>query len=104
MTLRLKATRVIEKAFMPSGVELGGIRSSKPPAAKPSSAALAGVRRIAKLMTKTNVSGGTKPGSEIIESQVDSTIPLRYKIIAITAILTALTMHLPMELELEHLP
>jgi hypothetical protein len=93
MALTEKATNAIENALMPSGVDDGGIRSNNPPAANPSKAALVGFLRTAKLITKTNVSGGTNPGNATIESQVDSTIPLKNRSAAINAILIALMMH-----------
>ena len=92
-----KATNAIEKALIPSGVDDGGIKSNRPPAANPSKAALDGFLRTAKLITKTKVSGGTNPGNANIVSQVDSTIPLKNKSAAITAILIALMMHSPKE-------
>lgn len=86
-------TNAIENALMPSGVVEGGIKSSKPPAAKPRNAALAGLRRIAKLITTTNANGGTTPGSEIKLNQEASIIPLKKSSVAMTAILIPLTMH-----------
>ena len=92
------ATSAIENELIPSGVADGGIRSNKPPAAKPSKAALAGDRLIAKLITSTNASGGTTPGREIIVNQVASTIPLRKSSDAMTAILIPLMKRSPMGL------
>lgn len=102
MRLIENPTNAIDKALIPSGEVEGGIRSSNEPAAKPKTAALAGVRRIAKLITITKASGGTMPGKEIMLNQVDSTIPLKKTKEAITAMRIALILHFQKLKELEH--